>query len=115
MSTRSADSATPVSVVATPHAPPVVSREVLAAVTRLGLAEQFPQVVELTRELFGTAFHISVEPDPEIANWTQVTITVTVRGTLDEVLDKDSQWHQRLPHDTAEADGAFCLSLDIET
>jgi hypothetical protein len=94
--------------------PRSVCLEVVAEVLRLGLGEHFPAVLELTRELFGEDFAISTEPDPEIADWSDVVFTVQTRGTLDEILEKNTQWHRRLPHATVGAGGAFCLSIDAK-
>ena len=89
-----------------------VSAEVFAEVARLGLGEQFPLVLQLTRDLFGEDFGISVEQDPEIGYWFDVVFTVQTSGTMDEILEKNTLWHRRLPHATTDASGAFCLSID---
>jgi hypothetical protein len=95
-------------------APPAPGRdtpaELFESVARLGLSRQFPEVVDLTRELFG-ACTVTVEPDPEIPNWSDVVFTVEFRGTRREILEKNTQWHRRIPHDTTEANGAFCLLI----
>jgi hypothetical protein len=87
-----------------------MAEETVEAVARLGLARQFPKAMELTRELFG-CFAITVEPDPEIPNWSQVVFTVEYRGTRREILEKNTEWHRRIPHDTTDASGAFCLII----
>ncbi len=81
-------------------------------VRRLGLGEHFPPVVQLTRDLFGEDFVISVEQDPEIGDWFDVVFTVQTHGTMDEILEKNTLWHRRLPHATTGAGAAFCLSID---
>jgi hypothetical protein len=45
-------------------------------------------------------------------SWYDVVFTVQASGTTDEVLEKNTLWHRRLPHDTTDAQGAFCLSVD---
>jgi hypothetical protein len=92
-----------------------VPAEIFAEVARLGLGEHFPLVVQLTRELFGEDFGISVEQDPEIGNWFDVVFTVRTGGTMDEILEKNTLWHRRLPHATTGAGGAFCLSIDARS
>ena len=89
-----------------------VSEEIFTEVARLGLGEQFPLVLQLTRDLFGEDFGISVEQDPEIGYWFDVVFTVQTSGTMDEILEKNTLWHRRLPHATTDAGGAFCLSID---
>ncbi len=56
--------------------PSPVPAEILAETARLGLGEHFPLVVQLTRDLFGEDFVISVEQDPEIGDWFDVVFTV---------------------------------------
>ena len=92
--------------------PSPVPAETLAEAARLGLGEHFPLVVQLTRDLFGEDFVISVEQDPEIGDWFDVVFTVQTHGTMDEILEKNTLWHRRLPHATTDARGAFCLSID---
>jgi hypothetical protein len=106
------DPASHLPLVSAGAAEPPIPEEVMAAVARLGLAEVFPQVVELTRELFGGAFKVSVEEDPEISNWSDVVLTVHAQSSVDEILEKNTLWHRRLPHETAEARAAFCLSIE---
>jgi hypothetical protein len=86
-----------------------------AEIDRLGLASHFPAVVELTRELFGDEFEVSVDSDPEIANWSQVVFSVRSSDSMAALLERNTQWHRRLPHATTEAQGAFCLSIDAQS
>jgi hypothetical protein len=109
ISSRSFDASGPLAAVPVPSD---VLAELNTEVARLGLAEYFPLVVQLTRDLFGEDFEISVEQDPEIGNWFDVVFTVRTGGTMNEVLEKNTLWHRRLPHSTTEARGAFCLSID---
>jgi len=111
MTIRSMDSASALPLVPA-VAEPAIPAEVTAAVARLGLANTFPQVIELTRELFGSEFRVSVEEDPEIASWFDVVFTVHARDDIDEILEKNTCWHRRLPHETAGAGAAFCLSIE---
>ena len=69
--------------------------------------------MQLTRDLFGEDFEISVEQDPEIGNWFDVVFTVRTSGTMDEIMEKNTLWHCGLPHATTDAGGAFCLSIDV--
>jgi len=93
--------------------PSAVAPEVFAEVARLRLAEHFPLVTQLTRDLFGEDFRITIEQDPEIGNWFDVVFSVQADGTMDEILEKNTLWHRGLPHATAGAGGAFCLSIDV--
>jgi hypothetical protein len=96
-------------------AEPAIPEEVTAAVARLGLADAFPRVIELTRELFGPTFRVSVEEDPEIASWFDVVFTVHTQDDVDAILEKNTRWHRRLPHETAGAGAAFCLSIEASS
>ena len=101
-----------VSAAVAPPAPdPSVPAEAYAQVVRLGLGEQFLLAAQLTRELFGDSFSVSIEPDPEIGNWCDVVFSVLAMGNMEDLLARNTQWHRRLPHTTT-AGGAFCLSID---
>lgn len=85
--------------------------EIQDEVARLGLAEQFPQVVELTRELFGD-FEIVISEDPEIPDCSYVSFEVRMRGTVEQSVQKNSEWIRRLPRCPTQAPGAFCLGIE---
>ena len=53
--------------------PSAVSAELFAEVARLGLGEQFPEVIALTRELSGD-FTVDISEDPEIYNCVRVDL-----------------------------------------
>ena len=112
ISSRSLDTSGSVPEISIPSA---MWAEIFAEVARLGLGEHFPLAVQLTRSLFGEDFEISVEQDPEIGNWFDVVFTVHTGGTMEEVLEKYTLWHRRLPHATTDAGGAFCLSIDARS
>jgi hypothetical protein len=94
------------------YSTPAIPREIMDRVARLGLAEQLPEVVELTREIFGD-FEIVISEDPEIPNCSYVSFEVEVAGALEEVSEKRTSWHRRLPRWPTQAPGAFCLGIDI--
>jgi hypothetical protein len=104
------DSVAEVAVTPIPFANPKASRAILNEVARLGLSEQFPEVVELTREIFGD-FEIVISEDPEIPNCSYVSFDVRVPGSVDEAMEKSDRWYQGLPAVPAQAPGAFCLGI----
>ena len=55
--------------IALPRQDPAVPAEVYAEVARLGIDAQLPDVIALTRELFGE-FTIDISVDPEIYNYS---------------------------------------------
>jgi hypothetical protein len=87
-----------------------VSAEVFAEVARLGLGEQFPAEIALTRELFGD-FTIDISEDPEIYNCSYVTFKVRAEDPFDRALEKESEWIRRLPRCPTQVPGSFCINL----
>ena len=116
ISSRSLDTSDPVSipVVALPPQDPAVPAEVYAEVGRLGLGEQFPEVITLTRELFGD-FTIDISEDPEIYNCIYVSFEVVVYDTIEDCVQRTSDWHGRLPHWPSQSRGSFCLVTRFAT
>ncbi len=111
ISSRSLDTSDPVPAVLIVRP---VSAEVFAEVGRLGLGEQFPEVIALTRELFGD-FTIDISEDPEIYNCIYVSFEVVVHGTIEDCVQRTSEWHRRLPHWPSQAPGSFCLVTRFAT
>jgi hypothetical protein len=108
-SSHSLDASVPLPSTPVQSPDPLVSAEVFAAVARLGLGEQFPEVIALTRELFGD-FTIEISEDPEIYNCSYVTFVVRTDGTVDEMVQMESEWISRLPRWPTQAPGSFCIN-----
>ena len=89
-----------------------MSTEVFTEVTRLGIGEQFPKVIGLTREVFGD-FAIKISQDAEVSNLSYVTFHLRCDDTLDEVFARESDWIRRLPRCPTQALGSFCISVDF--
>ncbi len=86
--------------------------KVHSEIARLGIAEQFPKVVALTRELFGD-FTVSMFDDPEIHDCVYVTFKVRCGDSPDAAFAKESEWIRRLPRCPSQATGSFCLDIDF--
>jgi hypothetical protein len=92
---------------------PAVRLETYAQVARLGIGEQFSEVIALTREIFGE-FTVDVSEDPEIYNYFYVSFTITVCGSAGDCLQQTSEWHRRLPRCATPVPGSFCLLTRFE-
>jgi hypothetical protein len=93
-------------------APSTVSPELYAEVARLGLGDDFPAAIALTRELFGD-FIIQIAADPEIHNCSYVTFNVHTRDSVESALEKETEWFRRVNWPT-EAEGGFCLNVNFD-
>ena len=76
---------------------------------RLGLGDDFPAAIALTRELFGD-FIIQISADPEINNCSYVTFNVQTRESVESALERECEWFRRVRWPT-EAEGGFCLNV----
>jgi hypothetical protein len=96
-------------LVGLPPSPIVVADEVLRAAERLGVAAQLPQVVALSRELFGDAITLHVTEDPELADWTHIAIDAPLTGTVAETVEKQEKWCDTLLDSVGDAAYSFTL------
>ena len=114
MSTSSHPLDTSIPAVAIPVSPqdPAVPVKVYAEVARLGIGEQFSEVIALTRELFGD-FTIDISEDPEIYNCNYVTFNVCAEGSCDRAFQKETEWIRRLPRCATQSLGSFCINVDF--
>jgi len=94
MTTRATD-ATDSPIVVPIHPAAVVSPEVRETAARLGVLQYLPQVVDLTREIFGSFSRVTVSADPELGD-VNIMFHVPAQGTIEEDLDKDQQWGRRM-------------------
>ncbi len=57
---------------------------------------QFSDVLQITRDIFGGAVRIEVDPDPEIMGLTNIVFCAEFNGTPRETVDRSKEWHVRL-------------------
>jgi hypothetical protein len=91
MTTRASDS--PIVVPIYPAA--VIPPEVQETAARFGVLQYLPQVIDLTREIFGSFSRVTVSEDPEFGD-THIIFHVPAQRTIEEDLDKDEQWGKRM-------------------
>jgi hypothetical protein len=95
MTTQSAESIS--SILAVPIGPAgLVPQEVLETAARLGVLKHMPEVVAVTRELFGTISRVRVLDDPEFADDTHIILHVPANGTVEQDLEREKDWGRRL-------------------
>jgi hypothetical protein len=95
MTTQSAESISP--FLAVPIEPAgLVPREVLETAARLGVLQHMPEVIAVTRELFGTISRVRVLDDPEFVGDTHIILHVPTHGTVEEELEREKVWGRRL-------------------
>lgn len=66
------------------------------AAERLGVSQHLPEMLEITREVFGDEFAIRVLDDPEIEDFTHIVVETTVRGTAEQLLKQERAWFDTL-------------------
>ena len=94
MATRHTDATDSPSVVPV-HPAAVTPPEVHETAARLGVLQYLPQVIDLTREIFGSFSRVTVSEDPEFGD-THIIFHVPARPTIEEDLDKDVEWGKRM-------------------
>ncbi len=97
-----------------PPLPIVVPEDVLRAAERLDVAEQLPQVLALSRELFGDANTLRVTEDPELAGWTHIAVDARLTGTVEEAVRKQEKWCDTLLDRIGDAAYTFTLLAGFE-
>jgi hypothetical protein len=56
------------------------------------VAEQLPQVLALSREVFGGPIALRVAEDPELDDWTHIVVETTARGMVHEIVAQEEAW-----------------------
>jgi hypothetical protein len=101
MTTRSTDSIhSPVTVPVQPAV--VIPPDVHEMAARLGVSQYLPQIIDLTREIFGTFSRVTVLEDPEFLGDDHIIFHVPANCTndedrdIEEQLDKENAWGKRM-------------------
>jgi hypothetical protein len=80
----------------------------------LGIEDQFPVLLQMTEELFGTPASVVVETDPELPDVRYAVFETTARGESAALLRLRMQWHERVESVIGEDQAdKVCLSLDF--
>jgi hypothetical protein len=93
MSTRSADATIPITVVGV-QSTDAIPQEVYETAERLGVLKYLPQVIDLTREVYGGFSHVSISVDPDFGD-THIVFHVPVNCSIEEALALDVEWGRR--------------------
>jgi hypothetical protein len=94
MTTRATDAADS-PVVVPIHSTDIIPPEVRETAARLGVLQHLPQVVDLTREVFGSFSHVTISDDPDFGD-THIIFHVPARETIEEDLEMDEVWGKRM-------------------
>ena len=70
------------------------------------------QVADITRELFPGKLVVETGVDPEIREDVSLLIQVEVRGSIEEIMALDEQWHRRVVSVAPKWSGLFRLFFD---
>jgi hypothetical protein len=77
------------------HPPAAVPSEVHESAARLGVLQYLQQVIDLTREVFGSFSRVTVSEDPDFGD-AHIIFHVPAQRTIEEDLDKDEEWGKRM-------------------
>ena len=66
--------------------------DVLRTAERLGIRGQLPQVIAISRELFGDPITFRVADDPELENWTHIVVQAVPQGTVEDTVAREERW-----------------------
>jgi len=113
MVAQSAVSPTPTVVVSVP-ASDSVPAEVHETAARLDVSQYLPQVIDLTREIYGGFARVWVSVDPEFADDTHIVFDAPVACSIEEALDKDREWGQRLMKIIPRSPRVYLVSTDFQ-
>jgi hypothetical protein len=94
MTTRATDT-TGSPIVVPIHPAVVIPPEARETAARLGVLQYLPQVIDLTREVFGSFSRVTVSEDPEFGD-AHIIFHVPAQPTIEEDLDKDEEWGKRM-------------------
>jgi hypothetical protein len=92
-----------------------VPAEVHETAARLGVSQYLSQVIDLTREIYGGFARVWVSVDPEFADDTHIVFDAPVAGSVEEALDKDRQWGQRLMQIIPRSPRVYLVSTDFRS
>ena len=95
MTIRSTDSVT-APIVLPVQSTEEIPAEIRETATRLGVAQYLPQVIGLTREIYGGFSRVSIYEDPEFGDDTHIVFHVPVNCSIEQALARDLEWGRRL-------------------
>lgn len=88
--------------------------DVAEVARRLGIVSELQAILQHTNALFGSQVRVEVLEDPEIPGEIHMVFCVLATGTIDEILLKETRWHQDLIALAGTALRFFRLSIDVD-
>jgi hypothetical protein len=58
--------------------------------------DSMSQAVRLTQSLFPGQVRVEVEEDPELPDVSYLVFNVTAKGTIAEIVNRRTQWHEQV-------------------
>jgi len=113
MSTQSADFSSAPATIAVPPTD-AIPVDVIKTAARLGVLQHLPQVIELTREIYGGFSEVSVSIDPEIPDVAHIVFRVLVDCSIEEALDMELEWGRRLHKIIPRCPRVYLTSTDFQ-
>ena len=75
------------------------------------LADRFLKAIAIARDLFPGEVEIEDRVDPEVPDLRYVVVSVHAKGDLEEIVDRQCEWHRRLDEVSDPAMRAVRLSV----
>jgi hypothetical protein len=114
MSTQSTDSiVSPMTAAVLPA--DVIPPEVYEAAVKLAVAQHLPQVIAITRDVYGSFSRVWVQGDAdEDPEDTNIIFDVTVNCPIEEEFDMNHEWFRRLREIIPRSPRVYLISPDFQ-
>jgi hypothetical protein len=92
----------------------IIPPDVLETAARLGVSQHMPEVIRITREVFGPFSRVRVLDDPEFGD-THVVFHVAARGEVEEELAREEEWGRRVKQVIPRSPQVYLVFVDYES
>jgi hypothetical protein len=113
MTTRSAESVSPAVGISVPTSA-IIPPDVLETAARLGVSQHMPEIIRMTREVFGSFSRACVSDDLEFGD-AHIVFHVAARGTIEEELEREEQWGRRVKQVIPRSPQVYLVCVDYES
>lgn len=74
----------------------------------------YQRVLSMTERLFPGPIHVRHEIDPEIPDHRYLVFEVVGKGSFNEIMARDRQWHREIAREARESASAYTLMIDVQ-
>jgi hypothetical protein len=92
----------------------IANDSALTTISKPEISSRLASVLAMTQELFPGEVKVCEKEDPEIPDESYVVLYVSSSNSVEDIVGRYTDWHQRITEVAPDALGLFRLAIDVK-